>query len=244
MYLPSFVKQFLELIKDYDPPAVSAAAAVCSLVVSTAAAFFAFRAYRKQSGQLNLAQKHDLRWQSSKIAAWIAEDDGCGTSRIGTTTVNHFVDHGLWYINASDLPVYQVHLLVDNQESARWIRYKCVTVYERLMPTEEPQCLPLDARKVFPRSVELAKQLHDEMPVEIHEKVAKDPLLGGGLTSEQRNQHNKAWAALQASMEEELRYLMKTGVLDFRDSEGNRWRRHLDGHLETVRLSSPRIVSG
>ncbi|GAA0507185.1 hypothetical protein GCM10009533_02420 [Saccharopolyspora spinosporotrichia] len=72
------------------------------------AAFFAYKAYTKQSGQLKLAQDNALRWHASMFTSWIewapeAIDDDT-PPELAISRQLHFR-----YINPSPLPFFQVY---------------------------------------------------------------------------------------------------------------------------------------
>lgn len=214
-------------------PLVSAYSSVLSVIVASIAASFAYRAYRKQAGQLALAQKHDLRWQAGKVTAWISGSVVHGAVYdLLTKPDGENPQQCFSYINASDLPVNNVRLIYRSTNGG-W-----VSVYERprLMPTEEPGEDWIDARTLFPESAKLAKSLRHSLPPEVDDDSEAARWTYWSWVKEEHGGHRAAMAQARGKMytsaQREWKQVLSTAALYFDDSEGNRWRRALDGGLE------------
>lgn len=78
-------------------------------MIAAIAAVFAYRAYRKQAGQLEIAQKHDRSWQAAKVAAWIDTE----RTREANADLDDIRRIVFAVHNASDLPIREVRLHPD-----------------------------------------------------------------------------------------------------------------------------------
>lgn len=228
MSLQLILDRFLSVVEHLNPAVVSAVTSVFSVVVSAVAVLFAFRAYRKQSGQLAIAQKHDLRWQSSKVTAWANSENILNHALMCFTGVDTYIWHGVSYINASDLPVYNARITYRNTAG----REITVTSWERLMPTgEEPGGSSLiEAYRIFPESADIAKQVHNAHGSSLRYN-GSDAYARRKWLSEGEPEERLAKKQIDGIVAREMEQLERTGALYFTDSEGNSWERGLDGEL-------------
>ncbi|WP_243789749.1 hypothetical protein [Saccharopolyspora gloriosae] len=232
MPFSDLVGKFFAIIEHFKPPVVSASASLLSVLVSSIVAFFAYRAYRKQAAQLSLARSQELRQQSSKFTAWLEDDPGLkhipGEMLVGTAYLAWDV---LRYINASDLPVYNVALVYKDQTRRLSIVHRIV----RIMPTNEDHgSNSVKVKDAFPRSIKLASELRASLPDEAAGLDAAEwyeaAIADGGV----RSTIAEAKVKIKSSIQEEWFRILDTGAVHFDDCEGNRWRRQLDGKLRLL----------
>lgn len=212
---------------------VNASSSAFSAIVASIAAHFAYRAYTKQAGQLQLAQKHDLRWQSAKVTGWLDKESTLGSLGLKDLSDRPLPQVAFWFHNASDLPVYDVQVLLKNRSGI----IETVKTYETFVPTEEPSLHWVVVPWAFEESYRLANTLYDSMSEE-----AKEPYGGASpmaflfdMTEElppSAIELKTINLKIRNKLTEEVDWLKSSMVVTFRDSEGNYWIRQSDGRLE------------
>ncbi|TWG07565.1 hypothetical protein [Saccharopolyspora dendranthemae] len=225
----------------------SFAVSSCSVLVATTAAYFAFCAYQKQAGQLVLAQKHDLRWQSRQVTGWVEPCDDLIDARpivVDPWPLSLGRRCSFFYINASDLPIYQVLVTAEAAGSDERI----IASYPRLMPTRSPERREIDHSAAFPEIQELAQELFRGLPDKFQEMSvdfektygrsdARRNLFGeikSGASPELAVPFFEARSNLNDQATEAIETISSTLSMYFTDSEGNRWKRRGDGGLQLV----------
>ncbi|MER5388210.1 hypothetical protein [Saccharopolyspora sp. NPDC002686] len=224
---------------------VSSSSAVGSALIAATAATFAYRAYRKQAAQLELAQKHDLRWQASKVTGWLADITHGYAGDVQAGNLDATIKLAFWFVNASDLPVYDVHVYGEGIDG----EVRRIAKFGYLLPTEEPITNPLD-RDAFRESFKRAKELYESLPPEAKDfdrfKYQRDKLRFA--MSPHRNQQGKqpdfsvealnmveaANRLILQQIAAESRRLKENFRIEFRDCEGRRWCRSANGELTTL----------